>query len=188
MAPFESEVLANYLLRPSALTSILTFEQFQSFFPDQLHDSPQLRSLFRDLRTQRDVVLAGIEANIEEEARRGNVMRKEVLKARQGAAAAEEEDVDGEVELERALFGTGSGATKAKHTLSSIVPELDSAADALEAEIRRLNDEEAALSETIKQTIGALSDLRYGKFSDGQVRDEVIEGLATLRQSCEDKT
>lgn len=103
MAPLESEVLANYLLRPSALTSILTFEQFQSFFPDQLHDSSQLRSLFRDLRAQRDVVLAGIEGNIEEEARRGNVMRKEVLKARQGAEAAAEEDVDGEVELERAV-------------------------------------------------------------------------------------
>ena len=85
------------------------------------------------------------------------------------------------------MFGNGSGATKAKHTLSSIVPELDSAADALEAEIQRLNDEEAALSDSIKQTVGALSDLRYGKFSDGQVRDEVIDGLNSLRQSCEDK-
>lgn len=103
MATTETDVLANYLLRPSALTSILTFEQFQTFFPAQLHEKPELRALFRDLRAQRDLVLTTVEANIEEEARRGNVMRKEVLRARRGAEAEVEEDIDGEVELERAV-------------------------------------------------------------------------------------
>jgi hypothetical protein len=116
MATSETDVLANYLLRPSSLTSILTFEQFQSFFPTQLHDKPELRGLFRDLRAQRDVVLATVEANIEEESRRGNVMRKEVLKARQGAAAAAEEDVDGEVELERAVCLLGASCTHVVET------------------------------------------------------------------------
>jgi centromere-localized protein 2 len=103
MAPAESEVLTNYLLRPSNLTSILTYEQFQALFPGSLHDSPQLRSLFRDLRSQRDAVLAEVSQNIAEEARRGNAMRKEVVNARRGAAAAAAEDIDGEVELERAV-------------------------------------------------------------------------------------
>ncbi|KAL2214113.1 hypothetical protein CC79DRAFT_111722 [Sarocladium strictum] len=187
MATIETDVLANYLLRPSALTSILTFEQFQTFFPAQLHEKAELRALFRDLRAQRDLVLTTVEANIEEEARRGNVMRKEVLRARRGAEAEAEEDIDGEVELERALFGDDSSATKAKHTLASIVPELDGAAGALEAEIQKLNDEEAALSEYVKQTVGALSDLRYGKFSNPQIRDEIVDGLTSLQESCETK-
>ncbi|KAK0389819.1 hypothetical protein NLU13_3392 [Sarocladium strictum] len=187
MSASETDVLTNYLLRPSSLTSILTFEQFQSFFPPRLHGKPELRSLFRDLRAQRDLVLAAVEASIDEEAKRGVAMRKEVLKARQGAVAKEEEDVDGEVELERALFGNDSGVPKSKHTLTSIVPELDGAAEALEAEIRKLNAEELALSESIKQTVGALSDLRYGKFSNGQIRDEIVDGLTSLRDACESK-
>jgi centromere-localized protein 2 len=86
------------------------------------------------------------------------------------------------------LFGQDSGAKADKHTLNSIVPELDGAAGALEAEIEKLREEEAALSESIRQTIGGLSDLRYGKFANGQIKDEVIEGLASLQDTCESKS
>lgn len=102
MPPAESQVLTNYLIQPSSLTSILTFEQFQALFPPSLHASDGLRSLFRDLRAQRKAVLAQVSQNIADEVTRGNVMRKEVVKARRGAAAADE-DPDGEVELERAV-------------------------------------------------------------------------------------
>jgi centromere-localized protein 2 len=85
------------------------------------------------------------------------------------------------------LFGNATGAMKAKHTLTSIVPELDSATEALEADIRKLNEEEATLNDSVQQDVGALSDLRYGKFSNGQIRDEIVDGLRTLQDSCEGK-
>lgn len=100
MAPNESEILTNYLVQPSSLTSIITFEQFKALFPRPLQSSPQVRSFFRDLQAQRNVVLDTIAENIELEAKRGIVMRREVLKAQRDA---EKDEVDGEIEMERAV-------------------------------------------------------------------------------------
>lgn len=86
------------------------------------------------------------------------------------------------------LFGDNSGVKSAKHTLNSIVPELTGAIGALEAEIEKLEAEEAALLESAKQTIGGLSDLRYGKFANGQIKDEVIDGLKNVQEACESKS
>jgi centromere-localized protein 2 len=184
MAPTESEILTNFLLQPASLTSIVTFEQFEALFPRSLHGSPQLRSLFRELRAQRNAVLDDVAANIAAEVKRGNVMRAEVIRARR---AAETEEVDGEVELERALYGADAAAKPAKHSLNSIIPDLDAAVAAIEAELARLGEEEAKLTELVTQTIGGLSDLRHGKFANAQLRDEVMDGLASLEQSCKNK-
>ena len=68
------------------------------------------------------------------------------------------------------------------------MPELDGASGALEAEIKQLEDEEAALLASVKQTIGGLSDLRYGKLANGQLRDEVLGGLTSLQEACKEKS
>jgi centromere-localized protein 2 len=65
---------------------------------------------------------------------------------------------------------------------------LDGAAGALEAEIEKLKEEEAALLESVKQTIGGLSDLRYGRFANGQIADEVIDGLKSVEAACDSKS
>lgn len=85
------------------------------------------------------------------------------------------------------LFGDFSGANGAKHTLDSIIPELDGAAGALEMEIEQLRQEEETLMESVRQTVGGLSDLRYGKFANAKVGDEVKDGLETLRETCDSK-
>jgi centromere-localized protein 2 len=86
------------------------------------------------------------------------------------------------------LFGEASGAKPAKHTLNSIIPELDGAASAIETEIEQLKQDEAALLSSVRQTIGSLSDLRHGKFANGHLKDEVIDGLTTLQDTCNDKS
>lgn len=202
MAPTESDILTNFLLQPAGLTSITTLQQFESLFPSALHGSPQLRSLFRDLQSQRNAVVDLVAANIATEVKRGVVMRREVVRAKR---EAEQEEVDGELEVQRAvsisgrsrrlavltchpqLFGDASGVKSAKHTLTSIIPDLDNAANALEAEIEKLKEEEAALTETVKQTVGGLSDLRYGKFANSHLKDEVLAGLTSLQDACADK-
>ncbi|KEY64059.1 hypothetical protein S7711_07421 [Stachybotrys chartarum IBT 7711] len=184
MAPTESDILTNFLLQPAGLTSITTLQQFESLFPSALHGSPQLRSLFRDLQSQRNAVVDLVAANIATEVKRGVVMRREVVRAKR---EAEQEEVDGELEVQRALFGDASGVKSANHTLTSIIPDLDNAANALEAEIEKLKEEEAALTETVKQTVGGLSDLRYGKFANSHLKDEVLAGLTSLQDACADK-
>lgn len=69
-----------------------------------------------------------------------------------------------------------------------MIPELEGAVGALEAEIQRLEQEEATLQESIQQTIGGLSDLRYGKLANGKLRDEIVDGLKTLQEACESKS
>ncbi|KPM44263.1 hypothetical protein AK830_g2261 [Neonectria ditissima] len=185
MAPTELELLTNYLIQPSGLTSITTLDQFKALFPRPLQSSPQVRSLYRDLQAQRNAILDGVAAGIEVEVKGGNVLRREVIRARR---EAERDEVDGEIEMERALFGEVSGAKASKHTLTSIIPELDGAAGALEAEIEQLVREEAALLESVKQTIGGLSDLRYGKFANSEIKDEIIDGLKNVEGACEGKS
>lgn len=71
------------------------------------------------------------------------------------------------------------------HTLRSIIPELESAVEEVEDEVRRLEGEAEELLEGMRGMVGGLSDLRYGKLANGQLREQVLEGLSRLKASCE---
>lgn len=102
MAPqTEAELLTSFLLTPASLPAIVTFDQFRALFPRAVHDSPLLRSLFRDLQAQRAHVMDTVAASIEMEAQRGGqAIRREVARQRREEVDWE---VDGEVEMDRAV-------------------------------------------------------------------------------------
>lgn len=54
----------------------------------------------------------------------------------------------------------------------------------VEAEVRRLEEEAEALREEMRGTVDALSDLRYGRLANGQLREQVLEGLDRLESAC----
>jgi centromere-localized protein 2 len=62
---------------------------------------------------------------------------------------------------------------------------LESAAEEVEDEVRRLEEEAETLLEEMKGTVGGLSDLRYGRLANGQLREQVLEGLERLEAACE---
>lgn len=64
---------------------------------------------------------------------------------------------------------------------------MESAIADLEAEIRQLEAEEATLMHSVQQTVGGLSDLRYGRLSNTQLPEEVIQGLKGLQEQCQAK-
>lgn len=68
--------------------------------------------------------------------------------------------------------------------MESVLPEMESAAQDLEAELRLLEAEEARLLASVKQTVGGLSDLRYGRLSNPQLRDQVVQGLQSVQETC----
>lgn len=72
----------------------------------------------------------------------------------------------------------------AKHNINSIIPELDSSVEELDAAIQSLEKEEAELLQSIQQTVGSMSDLRYGRLSNGQLRKQVLEGLQNVQDTC----
>lgn len=100
MGPTEAEVLTNYLIRPASLDAVLTFESFAERFPASQRDGAPVRLLWKDLVAQRERVLDDVRASIDSEVKRGQAMRREMLRARR---EAEQEEPDGEIEMERAV-------------------------------------------------------------------------------------
>ncbi|KXJ96409.1 Cnl2/NKP2 family protein-domain-containing protein [Microdochium bolleyi] len=183
MAPTEAAILENYLLLPARLPSIISLQEFTSLFPKSQQSSPQIRSLYRDLQQQRSALVDDVADSIEAEVRGvSRTLRRELVRAR---AEAEHEERDDEIEIERALFGPTSNLIASKpHHLMTILPDMETAVADIEAEIKKLEEEEAALLESVKQTVGGLSDLRYGRLSNPKLRTESLEALQAMQDVC----
>lgn len=100
MAPTESEILSQYLLTQADLPTIISLEDFTSLFPRSHQNSPQIRSLYRDLQAQRNTIVKTVEESIQKEVIRGREERRVVMKKRREAEA---EEIDDETEVERAV-------------------------------------------------------------------------------------
>lgn len=101
MAPTESKILENYLLIPAQLPAIISLKEFTELFPRSQQSSPHIRTLYRDIQTQRNSIADAVSTNIEQETKRGKVQRRDVVRARREAEA--HEDDDDELEIERAV-------------------------------------------------------------------------------------
>ncbi|CAK7563184.1 MAG: hypothetical protein SEPTF4163_001046 [Sporothrix epigloea] len=205
MAPSEASILEQFLLAPSHLPTILPLDDFVLLFPRALQSSPQVRALYRDLQRQRNAVIDAVAAEIDDEVARGRILRRHALRARLRADAQEDTAGDDELLIERFVATSGppigtSGIGPARrsktgvrgesstHTLSSIIPELDAAILELESEVQQLDEEEARLLSLVQQQVGSLSDLRYGRFANPQLRDQILDGLLNVRATCEQMT
>ncbi|KAI1135391.1 Cnl2/NKP2 family protein-domain-containing protein [Hypoxylon sp. FL0543] len=185
MATNEATILRNYLLLPARLPTIISLPEFTSLFPKSLQSSPHIRSLYRDLQQQRNIVVDGVSQNIDAQIKQAKALRREVIKARREAELEEQDD---EIEIERMLFGPTSNTVQSKqHTLLTILPDMDNAIADMERELHNMEEEEATLLESIKKDVGNMSDLRYGRFANPKLKDEVIDGLERLQDTCERK-
>lgn len=101
MAPSELEILNNYLLVPSQLPAIISLQEFTALFPRSLQSSPHVRTLYRDLQSQRNAVVDSVASNIEDEVRRAKGLRRAVVRARK---EAENQEFDDEIEIERTVY------------------------------------------------------------------------------------
>ncbi|MCJ1414268.1 hypothetical protein MMC32_000594 [Xylographa parallela] len=182
--PTEFSLLTRLLLPPASLSTILTLQEFTALFPIVVRSSPQIPLLYRDLQHQRALQIDAVRKNIAAEAKRGDTMKREVIRTRR----REEREgprlglnVEEAVGMEELLEIIGS--TGKSHTLASILPELDTACSDLEAEITELEDQAGTVLSEMQRTVGELSDLRYGKFAVS-VREKVLDGLKELRATA----
>ncbi|KAK4135667.1 hypothetical protein BT67DRAFT_418727 [Trichocladium antarcticum] len=183
MAPTEQKILTNYLLAPSQLPAIISLAEFIALFPRPLQSSPRIRSLYRDLQSQRNAVIDSVADEIEAEVKQGKAMRRAVIRSRREADAQEQDD---EVEIER-MLGNWASPEHSQHSLATILPEMDGAINELEAEMQLLEEEEAALLASVRQTVGGMSDLRYGRLANSQLPEQVLDGLGNLQDICTTK-
>ncbi|TPX10005.1 uncharacterized protein E0L32_008852 [Thyridium curvatum] len=184
MPPAESTLLSNYLLTPAKLPAIVSLNEFISMFPKSQQASPQIRALYRDLQAQLNASVDSVAANIEGESKRGKALRREVTRAKKESS---KEELDDEMEIEKALAGTAFSNHQPRHKLGTVLPELETAISDLEDEIQAFRSDEEKLLLAVRQTVGNLSDLRYGKLANSHLRDQVLEGLADVQATCKRK-
>ncbi|TLD10213.1 hypothetical protein PgNI_05779 [Pyricularia grisea] len=188
MAPTESTILSNFLLVPAQLPTIISLDEFKALFPPQHRSSAQVRSLYRDLQRQRSNVVEEVSENIAEEtSRHAKVIRRQVARADRIGTFADEYDAEDEVE--KALLNSGSAPAgdDPLTNLSLVVQSMETSLSAVESQIKDLQTEEARLLELVKKTVGDLSDLRYGRLSNANLPEQVLDGLKNLQDICENK-
>lgn len=183
--PSESSILEQFLLAPARLPCVFSLPDFAALFPKSLQNSPQVRSLYRDLQRQRNAIVDDVAAEIDAETARGRVLRRHAVRARLRADAQEDTAGDDELQIEQILAGRAAQETRGhQHSLASMVAELEAAVQDVEADLQLLEDEEARLRQTVQQTIGGLSDVRYGRLANPGLREQVLEGLADVSAAC----
>lgn len=104
-------------------------------------------------------------------------MERAIVRSRRADERVVEDD---EVGIERALSSTAQISnlpSSHPHSLHSILPRLETAIEDLEDEIARLDAESEELLKEMKNTVGGLSDLRYGRLANPGIREQVLEGL-----------
>jgi hypothetical protein len=78
----EVTILTRFLIPPSSLNSIISFDQFHSLIPSAARSNeelqPHLRRLYMDLRLQRSVDLDDVRANIERECARSATIKAQL--------------------------------------------------------------------------------------------------------------
>ncbi|KAK4228318.1 Cnl2/NKP2 family protein-domain-containing protein [Podospora fimiseda] len=182
--PTESQILTSYLLLPAQLPSIISLQEFTSLFPKSIQSScpQQIRSLYRDFQSQRNSLIDQVTESIADETKKSKAIRRHVLKAHHSA----QEEQDDELEIERMLGSVPKSQTP-KHSLETIIPGLEDAINELESQLQLHKEEEAALLAQLKQTVGTMSDLRYGRLANPKLPGEILEGLADLQETCKEK-
>lgn len=189
----ESSILTSYLLEPASLPTILPYAQFLALFPSQHRSNPQIKLLYRDLQFLRTVDMDVVQENIAAECKRGDRMKVEML--RQLHADGKRQDESGaqrEVEMDMQLFGPAGALSRRdrRHTMDSLLQDMEHACEELEAARQRAEAEAEEMLRHMEETVGALSDLRYGKFARaasteiGGMEGEVLEALKGLQEAC----
>ncbi|KAF7895578.1 uncharacterized protein EAF01_009540 [Botrytis porri] len=177
MPPTEQKILTTFLLPPASLPQIISLASFTLLFPRAVQSSPAIRTLYRDLQHQRAQIIDNVSKAIEQEVRRGSAMERAVVRRRRGDERVIEDD---EVGIERALSNSAQISnlpSSHPHSLHSILPPLEAAVEDLEDEIARIDAETEELLNEMKNTVGGLSDLRFGRLANSGIRGQVLEGL-----------
>ncbi|KAI9804813.1 MAG: hypothetical protein M1825_001181 [Sarcosagium campestre] len=191
MPPTESTILTAFLLSPAALPTFLTLPAFTNLFPRSQRGHAQIPILYRELQHQRALTIDRVRRNIAAEVKRGEGQRRDVVRARQQAEHDEMGDAGDERDrmMEVEMFGPADNLqTYERHTLNSVLPEMELACASIEAEIEEINLEVDATLAQIRTVVGDLSDLRYGRFNkaggvSNELGQDVMDGLKMLERT-----
>lgn len=194
----EAQILSDFLLAPAPLRDFVTLRQFTDIFPQSQRANPAIKDLYRELQRLREKDIESVRRSIAEEVRRSKRLRQEYAKERRqldGATFAGLDPVAFDMEQEVIDYFAWynqrsselyqiSGQFHAKpHTLQTIHTSVQEACQSLETQIEEIEEENRRALAEVQEVVGALSDLRHGKFSQSATGDDLGEEvLATLKR------
>lgn len=195
MAPSEASILSSYLLNPASFHTVMTFEQFQTLFPKQHRAHAGIKMLYKDLRFLRSVDIDVVQENID---RQIIVGERQKLLMYQGLHDGRTRTMEGiephQEDLDVHMFGTTGNlpSDMPLHDKKSLIREMERACFDLENQLHETHSAAEQELAGIRETIGSLSDLRYGKFSkapgsEKDLGEEVIAALDILNNACDGK-
>ncbi|KAL9081474.1 MAG: hypothetical protein Q9157_000032 [Trypethelium eluteriae] len=194
MPPTESSILSNFLLSAATLSSAVTNEEFADLFPDTKKDSPEVGQLYRELQHQRAIDADDVQHNIELEVRRGDKMKRDIMRTRKAESQGHKMDGFDARDTAMELFGDRSDLPQAKpHSIRTIQHAIANACKELEVEIAEMEAEAGSLLGNARSTIDDLSALGYRGFDGSSstpntdnLNQEALESLIRLQEVCRD--
>ncbi|KAI8934554.1 hypothetical protein NX059_008253 [Plenodomus lindquistii] len=177
----EAQLLADLLLAPAPLQDSTTQSQFADIFPRGHRDSPGVPQLYRELQRLRDKDVDTVRRDIADEVKRSKPLRREYARERRrlDATAAPGQDPVG-LQMEDELSGA---LRKTPHTLATAHASIQDACQSLQVQVAAMEEENANALDEVRELVGALSDLRHGRFAHAVSANNVgAEVLATLRR------
>lgn len=186
-------MLADLLITPASLPEFTTLAQFTAIFPRGHRNSPGIALLYAELQRLRQRDLDAVHRAIATEVSHSHPLRHAYARERRHT---ERPAVAGGLDpTALAMEGDALAAAPASsssrrplHTLDTASADIAQACRALEAQLADLQAASAKARADVCERIGALSDLRHGRFAPsvgGQdVGDQVLAALHRLDAGC----
>ena len=95
MPPTEAGILSDFLIAPAPLPSIISLQKFTDLFPRPQRSNPQIKDLYGELKGKRTLDIEHVKRNIAQEVRRGEKLRRQVIKTRWRGAHEEKDPIHG---------------------------------------------------------------------------------------------
>ncbi|CAI6266434.1 unnamed protein product [Periconia digitata] len=186
MPSYEARLLSDFLIAPASLRDFMTLRQFTDIFPKGLRSNPAVKQLYHELYTLREKDVELVRQDIAEEIKRSKQLKREYAHERRQIDDANVPGINPvALRMEQELFNDGR---KKPHTLQTVHASIEEACESLESQIAELEEESRSALAEVDEAVGALSDLRHGRFaqtaSGGNIGEEVLATLKRLEQAC----
>ncbi|KAH7122210.1 Cnl2/NKP2 family protein-domain-containing protein [Dendryphion nanum] len=192
MSSPEAAILADFLLAPAALREVLTLQQFADIFPKSLRTNLAIKELYQELQRLRHQDLNAVQKNIAAELSASKSLKRQSARARQGYDHVAVAGLD---PVKPLLYSylyflqlSGLSGDRNPHTLRSIEPSIQEACESVTLQNAGLEEELQNVLARVRDTVGELSDLRYGRFlqhSSGEsISDELLVTVRRLQSAC----
>ncbi|KAF1942033.1 hypothetical protein EJ02DRAFT_454698 [Clathrospora elynae] len=186
MSAQEAKILGDFLLAPAPLRDFMTLRDFTDIFPRAHRTNPAVQDIYRELHRLREKDIELVRRDIAAEVKRSKQLRREYARERRQLDDATVAGLDPiALWMEEELSGEGR---KKPHTLQTVHFDIEEACQSLEAQITEIEDENRRALVEVQDVVGALSDLRTGRFapsaSGEDIGEEVLATLKRLEAVC----